>query len=111
MYYEKFPFALLPTQHSQLKSQAAAAAGSSSTLFFLNPLSSWSSSTGALVNQTVSLETYQRLVKQEQNEPHTQAAASAGGNVPNKDLYQQYYHNFERNELTDLKASSNASSK
>lgn len=72
-----------------------------STLLYLNPFSSWdSSSNEENFNQIVSFETYQRLVKQEMNELHSLANSSAANT---KDHFQQYYHNLSQGETNELK--------
>jgi hypothetical protein len=70
-------------------------------MLFLNPLVSWSASPQLTdYNQIVTVETYQRLVKQEMNELHTMANSTQA----NKDHFQPYYTNFGTNELNELKA-------
>ena len=88
IFYEKFPFAFFPQVNEN----------SSDSLFFLNPMSSWSIYSDNY-NQLVNIDTYNRLVKQEFNELHT--INNASSNV--KDHFQQYYHNFSINDLTELK--------
>jgi hypothetical protein len=75
-------------------------------LFFLNPLSSWSSSINPEnFNQVVNLDTYQHLIKQETTELHTLANSSASNT---KDHFSQYYHNLNQLELNELKSLSNS---
>lgn len=71
---------------------------------FLNPLASWMSVTSnESLNQVVSLETYNRLVRQELNQPFSSASSSTGSsNVASNTNFDQYYHNFSDIELKEI---------
>ncbi len=93
--YEKFPFVFLPLNTSKLPH---------STLLFLNPFVSWSTSASINdYNQIVNVETYQRLIKQEMNELHT-LANSSSSQTNSRDHFQPYYTNFGESELNELHA-------
>ncbi|CAF0750297.1 unnamed protein product [Brachionus calyciflorus] len=86
IFYEKFPF-LMMTQNSNIS-------------LFLNPFSSWNSDS----NQIVSIDVYNRLVKQEMNELHL----SSTGHASNKDHFQTLYQNFSELEMNELTALTNS---
>ena len=102
LYYEKFPFALMPTNPR---------APANNVGLFLNPLASWLSvTTNESLNQVVSLETYNRLVRQELNQPFSSTSSSTGSsNAASNANFDQYYHNFNDSELKEINVSKQAS--
>ncbi|RNA41962.1 sec1 family domain-containing 2 [Brachionus plicatilis] len=89
IFYEKFPFAILTNnQESNL---------------FLNPLSSWSLNSKNF-NQFVSIEVYNRLVKQEVTDLH----ALSPNNPVNKDNIQNLYLSLTESEINEFQAIANS---
>lgn len=96
IFHERFPFACMP--HSLSPNPT----NNSSYQCFLNPLSSWSQNNNLNnFNQIVNVDTYQRLVNQEQHELHTLASSTVANS---KDYFQQYYQNFTPDDINELKS-------
>lgn len=69
-----------------------------SALLFINPFPSWGFNQSDNSDQIVSIDTYQRLVKQEMTDLSSATAGTTG-----KDHLQQVFQNFGQNEISQLK--------